>query len=55
MAGVSDTSPSTKVSLEAMAFTFKQCGLAFCPKSEQLARRYLHCRDGKRRVCEGSD
>ena len=31
---------STKVLLEAVAFAFKQCGLAFSPRSEQLDAIY---------------
>ena len=36
MAGVSNESRIDKNFLEAMAFAFKQCGLAFSPESEQL-------------------
>ena len=40
MAGVSNESRFDKNCLEAMAFVFKQCGLAFSPKSEQLDAIY---------------
>ena len=40
MAGVSNESRFDKIFLEAMAFVFKQCGLAFSPKSEQLDAIY---------------
>ena len=40
MAGVSNESRFDKNFLEAMAFAFKQCGLAFSQKSEQLDAIY---------------
>ena len=55
MAGASDESKSEKTFLEAVAFTFKQCGLAFCPKVNNQTLFTVRCRDRKRRVCEGSD
>ena len=40
MAGVADKSRFEKRFCEAVAFAFKQCGLAFSPKSEQLDAIY---------------
>ena len=40
MAGASDESRFEKTFLEAVAFAFKQCGLAFSPKREQLDAIY---------------
>ena len=40
MAGVSNESRFDKSFLAAVAFAFKQCGLAFSPKSEQLDAIY---------------
>ena len=40
MAGVSNESRFDKIFLEAVAYAFKQCALAFSPKSEQLDAIY---------------